>query len=42
MKELRLRFNLHGKHAGTRTDESKTDSLPLHEDEPTKTMIESE
>jgi twitching motility protein PilU len=34
MNELRLRFKLHGKNAGTKDNASKVDSLSLHEDEP--------
>lgn len=40
INELRLRFKLHGKNAGSQTGVSKVDSLSLHEDEPEETETE--
>lgn len=40
INELRLRFKLHGKDAGNKTNTSKVDSLSLHEDEPEEPMTE--
>lgn len=40
INELRLRFKLHGKHAGATNNSSNFDSLSLHEDEPKESEIE--